>query len=263
MNLAASWRDASDQPTTRPNVPSHTDTPFYQAIGAFQGATYERNAFAKHTDHEATWLWDTLALTPAMRLLDVGCGTGRHLRAFAARGLSGVGIDVSKELLHAGETLSAGLPVTFHAGEAAAVLERLESGPFDVVLSLHQGAVGISPDGDRQVLQAAARQLKAGGTFAVTFFHALFAARHLVGDDAFDPVHGVHHQRTEVYGPDHQRQQFDFWTTAYTVREAVGLLEQNGLTVTDVRGVEPGAFDKRHAGEVGVDDPEFLLIATR
>jgi poly(A) polymerase len=40
--------------------------------------------------------------------------------------------------------------------------------------------------------------------------------------DAFDPVHLVHHQVSEVRGPDHARRRFDLWTASYTVRDAVG-----------------------------------------
>jgi hypothetical protein len=97
----------------------------------------------------------------------------------------------------------------------------------------------------------------------VTVFHALFAARHLAPGDAFDPVHGTHHQVSEVHGPDHQRRRFDLWTAAYTVREAARLLADAGLEVLSVRGVEPGAYGRRADGEVALDDPELLLLARR
>jgi hypothetical protein len=97
----------------------------------------------------------------------------------------------------------------------------------------------------------------------VTVFHALFAARHLVDGDAFDPIHLVHHQRTEVRGPEHRRATVDLWTSATTVPGAVRLLADAGLEVLDVRGVQPGAYGRRGAGEVALDDPELLLVARR
>jgi hypothetical protein len=97
----------------------------------------------------------------------------------------------------------------------------------------------------------------------VTFFHALFAARHLAPGDAFDPVHLVHHQVSEVHGPDHARRRFDLWTASYTVRDAVRALSDAGLEVVDVRGVEPGGYGRRGSGEVGLDDPELLVTARR
>lgn len=265
MSLPSAWRDQHDQPTLRPDVPAANQAAFYVPIGAFQGDTYEKNAFAKHTEHEVAWLWETLGLTARMRLLDVGCGTGRHMRAMAGLGIDVVGIDVSAELIAAGEQRVAreqlGAAVTFHHGDATDVLTNvLATERFDVVMSLHQGALGISPDGDRQMLAAAIARLQPGGMFVATFFHALFAARHLIGDDAYDPMNSVHHQVSEVYGNERQMRRFDLWTTAYTVREAVGLCEEAGLRVCDVRGVEPGAFTKRGAFTVGLDDPEFVVV---
>jgi len=268
VSLPSSWRDQHDQPVLRPDVPDANEIPFYVPIGAFQGDTYEKNAFAKHTEHEVAWLWDILGLTAGMRLLDIGCGTGRHMRALAGRGIDVVGVDVSGELIAAGEQAVAReqveASVTFHHGDATTVLaEVLATERFDVVMSLHQGALGISVDGDRQMLAAAMSRLQPGGVFVATFFHALFAARHLVGDDAYDPMNGVHHQVSEVYGNERQMRRFDLWTTAYTVREAVGLVQQAGLTLRDVHGVEPGAFTKRDAFTVGLDDPEFVVVAQR
>jgi hypothetical protein len=91
-------------------------------------------------------------------------------------------------------------------------------------------------------------------------FHALFAARHLVAGDAYDVVHGVHHQRTEVRGPDHARRTFDLWTTAWTAGEVVGVCRDVGLEVVEVVGCEPGRYD---ADELRLDDPELLVVARR
>ena len=41
----------------------------------------------------------TLELRPGWRVLDVGCGAGRHTRAFADRGARCIGLDLSAALL--------------------------------------------------------------------------------------------------------------------------------------------------------------------
>lgn len=46
-------------------------------------------------------------LPPGGRLLDVGCGAGRAVRALSAQGYSVTGIDLSLPMLHAGRSLSA------------------------------------------------------------------------------------------------------------------------------------------------------------
>jgi SAM-dependent methyltransferase len=265
--LEPSWRDPADRPIEVPEVPGPAETPFYTAIGDFQGATYRRNAFAAGTDEEVAALRRILDLQPGERVLDVGCGDARHLVALAADGIDGTGIDVAPGLIEAGRDAArfAAVDVDLEVGDARELSGLLgaRAGTFDVAWSLCQGALGTSPTTDPAVVAGLAAAVRPGGRVVVTLFHALFAARHLAPGDAFDPVHLVHHQVSEVRGPDDARRDFDLWTVSYTVPGALRLLADAGLDPVSVRGAEPGAYGRRAAGEVGLDDPELLLVAVR
>lgn len=268
--LRPSWRSHADEPLVVPDVPRSDEEAFYVPIGDFQGDDYHRNAFASGTAEEVRMLRERLRLTDDDRILDVGCGDARHLRALATTvGCAGVGVDVSPGLVDAArEAVAAdGVEdrVEVRVGDARQLPAALgdDVGRFDVAWSLCQGGLGTSPASDPAVVAGLAASVRPGGRVVVTLFHALFAARHLSPGDAFDPVHLVHHQVSEVRGPDHARRQFDLWTASYTVRDAVRLLADAGLTVDEVHGVEPGAYGSRPSGEVALDDPELLLIATR
>jgi SAM-dependent methyltransferase len=262
-----SWRDHADRPADVPAVPGPDEPAFYGPIGAFQGADYARNAFARGTAEEVAALRRLVPLGAGTRVLDVGCGDARHLRMLAHDGVVGVGVDVSPELVRAGREAAAreGVEVDLRVGDARELPLRLgaEAGTFDVAWTLCQGGLGTSPASDPTVVAGLAAAVRPGGTVVLTLFHALFAARHLAPGDAFDPVHLVHHQSTEVRGPDHARATFDLWTASYTVRDAERLTTQAGLTLVEVRGVEPGAYGRRDAGEVALDDPELLVVAVR
>lgn len=264
----ASWRDDQDQPREDvPPVPGPDDAPFYVPIGEFQGADYARNAFARGTDEELAALGELVDLHAGTRLLDVGCADGRHLRALASRGVRGTGVEVAPALAAAAREAAARdhLDVEVLVGDARDLDTVLgtRSGTFDVAWSLCQGAIGTSPVSDPAVVAGMARAVRPGGIVVVTCFHALFAARHLAPGDAFDTIGLVHHQRTEVHGPDHARAPFDLWTAAYTARDALALVKRAGLHPLMVRGVEPGAYGRRGDDEVALDDPELLVVARR
>lgn len=264
------WRDHGDEPVEVPEPPARGEPAFYEPIGAFQGSLYRRNAFAAHTSAEVDALVARTGLQAGDRVVDVGCGDARHLRALAPRGISGLGIDVSDALVTAAQDAvaqerhawPAGVDVRVVAGDARdpSRVPELPPGTADVAWTLCQGAFGTHPDTDRDVLAGVAACVRPGGTVVVTAFHALFAVRHLVDGDAFDPVRLLHHQVSEVRGPDDTRAHFDLWTAAYTVRDLQRLAAEVGLEVLEVVGAEPGRYD---ADTVRLDDPELLLVGRR
>ena len=72
---------------------------WFDEVARFLGPAYLRNAFTKGTAQEVEFLVDALALEPGMRVLDVGCGPGRHALALARRGIEVVGVDHSPEFV--------------------------------------------------------------------------------------------------------------------------------------------------------------------
>jgi SAM-dependent methyltransferase len=264
------WRDHRDEPVDVPAPPGPDEPAFYVPIGDFQGALYRRNAFAAHTETEVAALVRRTGLAAGDVVVDIGCGDGRHLRRLAGGGISGVGVDVSPALVAAARDAAArerdgwpdGTALTFVAGDARRLdaVEQVPRGTADVAWTLCQGAFGTHPATDPAVLAGAVATVRPGGTVVFTAFHALFAVRHLAPGDAFDPVTLVHHQVSEVRGPDDARRSFDLWTAAYTVRDVERLAADVGLEVVTVAGCEPGRYD---GVGVSLDDPELLVVARR
>src|SRR6476646_4447746 len=88
---------------------------WFDELAAFLGPAYLRNAFTYGTEQEVAYLWDRLALQPWRRVLDVGCGPGRHSLALARRGIDVVGVDHSREFIDLARTAAReeGLNVEF------------------------------------------------------------------------------------------------------------------------------------------------------
>ena len=72
---------------------------WFQKAASHMGEAYRRYSFTKGTEQEVQFLIKQLDLVPGMRLLDVGCGPGRHAHLFAKAGIEVVGIDISKEFI--------------------------------------------------------------------------------------------------------------------------------------------------------------------
>jgi ubiquinone/menaquinone biosynthesis C-methylase UbiE len=243
--------------TSIPAVPSRA---WFDDIARFVGTAYLRNAFTKGTEQEVAFLVDALGLEPGMRVLDVGCGPGRHALALARLGYRVVGVDHSPEFLALARGAAAreGLAVTFTELDVRALAFE---GEFDAVICLCQGGFGLLGGHDeREVFARIARSIGPGGMLAVSAFSAAFVLRHLEHGERFDPATGVLHEIASVRNPEGREEQFELWTTCFTVRELEMLALGSGLTVDAVYGVSPGSY---RAEPPTLDHHELLLLARR
>lgn len=233
--------------------------PWFNAIAEFLGLAYLRNAFTKGTAQEVAFLIDALALEPGMRVLDAGCGPGRHAIALAQRNINVVGIDLSPDFIALAHNEATDLPAEFRVQD---VRELDDDSVFDAVICLCQGGFGLlgGRDDELDVIAKFARALTPGGRLALSAFSSYFVVRHLEPEDHFDAVAGVNHECATVRGPDGAERPFDLWTTCYTPRELRLVARGAGLVVDGVFGVHPGRYTR---AAPSVDAPEHLLLARR
>jgi len=235
---------------------------WFEPVADHLGAAYLRYSFTKGTDQEVAFLIEALDLEPGMRVLDVGCGPGRHAHALARAGMEVVGVDISQRFV---DLAAEGAPpgARFERADARALRFDAE---FDAAISLCQGAFGLTGgpgaplDGDGAVLGGMARALRPGGRLAVSAFSAYFMLRYLEDHDTFDAEAGVNHERTAVRDESGREAEVDLWTTCFTPRELRLLAAQAGLEVRHIWSVTPGAYAPHRPS---IDTPELLLVAAR
>jgi SAM-dependent methyltransferase len=230
---------------------------WFEPIADHLGAAYLRYSFTKGTRQECDHLVAALGLEPGMRILDVGCGPGRHAHELARRGLVVHGVDISRRFV---ELAREGAPpgATFQRVDARALPFDAE---FDVVVCLCQGAFGLMTvnRGDDDVVAGMARALRPGGRVALSAFNAYFAVKYHEAA-TFDADSGVAHEVTEVRDEQGRPATVDLWTGCYTPRELRLLFERHGLGVDRVSSVDPGAYGEAPAT---TETSEFLVLATR
>ena len=237
----------------------HPGTTYFAAVGDALRDNYLRYSFTKGTTQEVPFLIDVLGLEPGERVLDVGCGPGRHSIALAEAGMSVTGIDVSAGFLEVARRRAEerGVKVSFFQQDARTMPFADE---FDAVMSICQGGFGLMGDEDSLILRRMAESLKTDRRLVVTAFSALFEAATQRAEATFDVGAGVVHEEMTIKTSAGTEEIVEAWTSVYTPRELKLLAIGVGLVPEHVWSVEPGAFARR---QPNIETPEFMLVAKK
>lgn len=244
---------ADPPPPATAGGPDH----WFEPIAEHLGAAYLRYSFTKGTAQEVDWLMDGLGVHAGMRVLDIGCGPGRHAHELARRGCTVHGVDISERFVDLARA-TAPPGATFERLDARALPFDAE---FDAVICLCQGAFGLmtANGDDLAVLQGIAAATRPGGIVVLSAFNAYFAVKYHEAA-TFDAESGVSHERTEVRDERGNTAEVDLWTGCYTPRELRLLCQTAGLEVLSICSVEPGRYGSQSPS---VEQPEFLVNARR
>ncbi|MEL6982555.1 MAG: class I SAM-dependent methyltransferase [Actinomycetota bacterium] len=244
---------------------------WFEPLADHLGEAYLRYSFTRGTTVEIDAIADMAGLSAGARVLDVGCGPGRHVLELARRGHRAHGVDISERFvgLAAKAAADEGLDgATVEVGDARALGFEAE---FDLVISLCQGGFGLtggpgSPvevgpvELDEPVLAGMARAVRPGGLVIVSAFSAYFQVRYLEDHDRFDAQRGVNEEPTTVRNVAGETREVALWTTCYTPRELRLLARAVGLVPEAVHGVTPGRY---RPAPPTTETHEFLLVARR
>ncbi len=133
---------------------------------------------------------------PARRVLDIGCGSGRHTIAFAKRGYADVtGIDLSPALLVEAreEAARLGLPIRFLERD----MRETPDEKFDLVLNLFTSFGYFENDEDNaDVILCAAEHLGEDGWFVLDFLNSHWVREHFVAHDERVTPNGMRIEQT-------------------------------------------------------------------
>jgi 2-polyprenyl-3-methyl-5-hydroxy-6-metoxy-1,4-benzoquinol methylase len=154
---------------------------WYESLFENYGLTYDNECFVQGTTGECDFIENEIGFKKNARILDVGCGTGRHSIELAKRGYPVTGVDLSDSLLYrakqkAGEQ---NITVDFRKADARYLTFNEE---FDLVTMLCEGAFPLmeTDEMNYDILRNAYNALRKNGKLIFTTLNGLFPLFHSV-----------------------------------------------------------------------------------
>jgi SAM-dependent methyltransferase len=250
---------------------------WFEVLAEHMGSAYLRYAFTKGTVREVDRLFEVFNLSAGDRVLDVGCGPGRHALELARRGVRVVGVDISERFVNIATTAANAERlnnlVSFRVADAR---EFLFEDEFDFAISMCEGAFGLqcgpaasttkaNLEGDQKILASMAHSLVEGGKVGVAAFSSYFQVLHLENESGerseFDAMSATATERTEIRNQEGDVEAVTLWTTCFTPRELWLLAESVGLVPVSVQSAFSGKDYSDQ--EPDLESPEFFLVAQK
>lgn len=250
---------------------------WYESLFENYGLKYDNESFTQGTTGECDFLEKEIAYNRQMRILDIGCGTGRHSIEMAKRGYNLTGIDLSEsQLARATEkAISQNVNVDFQKHDAR---ELPFEGEFDLAIMLCEGAFPLmeTDEMNYQILFQASKALKPGGKLIFTTLNGLFPLFNSVKDflaaakqegnasyegNSFDLM-TFRDFNVTTFEDDNGRQKELYCNERYYVPSEISwLLKTLGYSSIEFFGAVLGNFSRQH--KLTPDDFEMLVVAVK
>lgn len=250
---------------------------WYEELFENYALKYDRESFVQGTMGECDFIEQEIDRDQNTRILDIGCGTGRHSIELAKRGYKVTGIDLSEsQLTRAKEKASAqNLSINFELQDA----RKLNFGAeFNLVIMLCEGGFSLMETDEMnfQILRNASKALKPQGKLIFTTLNSLFPLFHSVREfmasaseegnaqydnNSFDLMTLRDRHTIQIEDDLGNTKELKCDERYYVPSEITWLLKTLDFKVIDIFAAKLGAFSRQDP--LTTEDFEMLVIAEK
>lgn len=226
---------------------------------------YLDNCFTKNTDKEIDFIINELKISKGDKIIDIGCGTGRHSIKLAELGYKMTGIDISEKMLNIGRDFAKekNLSIEFIKGDASKT--RLDD-KFDCALCICEGAFSIFDiDVDpysyhESILKNISAMLKPKSKFLLTALNGFRFIRSHNDNDIKNGMFNIENiSHTEEVNTKNGKT-VKVCEKGFLPYEIKTLLQNSGFKVLNIWGGSAGSWNKE---ELKLDEMEIMVLSEK
>ncbi|MCJ7571610.1 MAG: class I SAM-dependent methyltransferase [Candidatus Thermoplasmatota archaeon] len=250
---------------------------WYEELFENYAQKYDNESFTQGTLGECDFIEKEINFDKSLKILDIGCGTGRHSIELSKRGYAVTGIDLSDSLLAKAKEKAEEQQITVHfiKHDARKLPYKHE---YDVVIMLCDGAFPLmeTDEMNYEILKNATKSLKQHGKIIFTTLNGLFPLHHSIEkffasntkkdaatyrNNTFDLMTFRYYNVTEIEDDFGNKKELHCNERYYVPSEITWLLKSLGYKKIEIFGAKLGAFSMDDT--LTTKDFEMLVVAKK
>jgi len=254
-----------------------TNKKWYEILFENYGKKYDNESFTQGTTGECDFIEKEINYNKELKIIDIGCGTGRHSIELSKRGYSVTGIDLSESLLEKAREKAKqnNLQIEFIRHDARNLPFENQ---FDVAIMICEGGFPLMETDEMnfEILRNVSTSLKNKSKFVFTTLNGLFPLFHSINDfhsegliegnatydsKNFDLMTFRDYNITKVVDDNGVEKELECNERYYVPSEITWLLKTLRFTKIEIFGAKLGAFSRED--KLTTKDFEMLVIAER
>ncbi len=250
---------------------------WYESLFENYARTYDSEIYTQGTIGECDFIEKEINYDKSLKIVDIGCGTGRHSIELTKRGYKVIGIDLSESQLECAKEKAEAinLQIDFQKHDARNLLFKNE---FDLAIMLCEGGFPLMETDEMnfEILKNVSESLRQSSKLIFTTLNGLFPIYNSVEkfcaaakeeknatykDNTFDLMTFRDHNLTTVEDDLGNKKELECNERFYIPPEITWLLKTLNFKKIDIYGAKLGAFSRND--KLTTEDFEMLVIAEK